>query len=222
MVGGLVEQEHVGLLQEKPAQRDAAALTAGNLGDVGITGRTAQRVHGDFKRAVQLPRIGVIDLVLELSLLFEERVHLVVAHRLGELHADFLEALEECPRLRHRLFDIAENVLLRVEDGLLREVSNFQARERRAFALNLGVDAGHDAQKRTLARAVGAQYADLGAGQEGERDVVQDHAIGRDDFFQFIERANELMRHGDSIFGILGIRNVRMAGAVAQAEISRG
>src|SRR6516165_3644546 len=46
MVGRLVEQQKLGLLEEQPAQRDAATLAAGEFGDVGVVGRAAQRVHG--------------------------------------------------------------------------------------------------------------------------------------------------------------------------------
>ncbi len=45
MVGRLVEQQQVGLIEQQPAERDAAALAARELGDVGVVGRAAQRVH---------------------------------------------------------------------------------------------------------------------------------------------------------------------------------
>jgi hypothetical protein len=45
VVGGLVEQQQVGRLEQQLAQRDPAALTTGELGDVGVRRRAAQRVH---------------------------------------------------------------------------------------------------------------------------------------------------------------------------------
>ena len=45
VVGRLVEQQQVGRAQQQPAQRDAAALAAGELGHVGVGGRQPQRVH---------------------------------------------------------------------------------------------------------------------------------------------------------------------------------
>ncbi len=74
MVGRLVEQQHVGLRQQQPAERDAAALTAGQLGDVGVARRAAQRVHGDLDGAVEVPGVGGVDLLLQLALLGEQRV----------------------------------------------------------------------------------------------------------------------------------------------------
>ncbi len=57
MVGRLVEQQQVGLVEQQPAQRDAAALAAGQLGDVGVVGRAAQRVHGEVDLAVEVPEV---------------------------------------------------------------------------------------------------------------------------------------------------------------------
>src|SRR3546814_19048039 len=51
VVGRFVEQQHVGLLQQKLAQRHTAPLAAGQLGDVGIAWWTAQRVRSEERRA---------------------------------------------------------------------------------------------------------------------------------------------------------------------------
>jgi hypothetical protein len=42
VVGGLVEQQHVGARQQQLAQRHAALLTAGQGADLGVPGRQAQ------------------------------------------------------------------------------------------------------------------------------------------------------------------------------------
>ena len=55
MVGRLVEQQEFGLLEQQAAERDAAALAAGELGHVGIVGRTAERVHRLFDLAFEIP-----------------------------------------------------------------------------------------------------------------------------------------------------------------------
>ncbi len=119
MVGGLVEQQQIGLLEQQPAQRHAAALAAREVAHLGVAGRQAQRVHRLLERAIELPRAGRVDAILELRLLFEQRRHLVVLERLGELRGDRLEAGEQRARLGHALFDVAEHVLRRVELRLL-------------------------------------------------------------------------------------------------------
>ena len=90
VVGRLVEQQQVGRLEQQLAQRDAAALTTGEHGDVGVAGRAAQRVHRLLDAGVELPAVGVLDHLHELALLGQQRVEVGVglAHR----RADLLEA----------------------------------------------------------------------------------------------------------------------------------
>jgi hypothetical protein len=56
------------------------------------------------------------------------------------------------------------------------------------------VDAGHDPQHRRLARAVQAQQADLGAGEEGQRDVLDDLLLRRHDLADADHRVDVLHR----------------------------
>ena len=55
MVGRLVEQQQIGLAQKQLAERDAAALAARQLGDVGFLGRAAQRLHRHLDLLLQVP-----------------------------------------------------------------------------------------------------------------------------------------------------------------------
>ena len=59
VVGRLVEQQQVGLGQQQLAQRDAAALTTGQVGDRLVGRRAAQRVHRLLELRVEVPRVGV-------------------------------------------------------------------------------------------------------------------------------------------------------------------
>ena len=54
VVGGLVQQQHVGLGQQQFAQCDAAFFTTGQFAHVGVPGRQAQRVGRDFQCAFQV------------------------------------------------------------------------------------------------------------------------------------------------------------------------
>src|SRR6476646_6805945 len=56
---------------------------------------------------------------------------------------------------------------------LLWQIANADAVRRPGLAEKLSLVASHDAQERRLAGAVQADHADLGAWQEGERDVFQ-------------------------------------------------
>ncbi len=50
----------------------------------------AQGVRGDVELALQFPGARRVDGILQLRLLFEQRVHLLVRHGFGELLADFV------------------------------------------------------------------------------------------------------------------------------------
>ena len=92
VVGGLVEQQQVGLLEEQPAERDAAALAAGERGHVGVAGRQAQRVHRLVDALVEAPRVGGVDPLLDAREL--------VGGLLGVVGGQLLEAVEQAAHLR--------------------------------------------------------------------------------------------------------------------------
>ena len=89
--------------------------------------RQSQRIHRDLDLAVELPQILRVDLLLHLRLLLEQLRHLVVRHRLGELHRDLLELLEQRALLLHRDLDVSLHVLRRIELRLLRQVADARA-----------------------------------------------------------------------------------------------
>ena len=131
-------------------------------------------------RSSSQPPVGV-DGVLQLRLLFEQLVHLVLAEiRLGELVADRVEAVDQRLDCRRRLpSTLPRTSFCGIELRLLRQQADLDAGLRPRLALDVRVDARHDAQQRRLARAVQAEHADLGAGKERQADVAQDDALRR-------------------------------------------
>jgi hypothetical protein len=84
------------------------------------------------------------------------------------------------------------NGVLRVKLWLLGQISNLQARHRDGFTLDLFVNASHDFEQGGLARAVGAQHANLGSGEEGQGNVFQDLTLRRHDFADAVHTKNVL------------------------------
>ena len=119
----------------------------------------------------------------------------VVAHRLGELHRDFVEAVELGALLLHGLVDVALHVLRGVEHGLLRQEADARPLVRPGLALKFGVDPGHDAEQRRLAGAVRTEHADFRAGIERQPDVVKDDARRRNHLAQGLHYIDELRGH---------------------------
>ncbi|MNF42988.1 hypothetical protein D3C84_240580 [compost metagenome] len=95
-----------------------------------------------------------------------------------------------------RFLDHFTHGLGRVQDRLLRQITDIQLRHRTGFALELGVDAGHDFQQRGLTRTVEAEYADLGAGEERQRNVFQDFPLRRNNFAQPMHGEYVLSQNG--------------------------
>ena len=195
VVGRLVEQQQIRLLEQHPAERDAALLAARQLGHVRVARRQAQRVHGDVEVPVEIPAVGRLDLLLDLAVLLH---HLLALGPLGraERRAELLEAPEQRPRARHRLLDVAAHVGGRVELGLLRQVADAHPLGGRRVAEELFVEPRHDAQERRLARPVRPDDADLGARVERQPDALQDLAVRRDHLAEVAHRENEFGGHG--------------------------
>ena len=173
VVGGLVEQQQVGLLQEQLAQGDPAPLATGQGRDVGVGRRAAQRVHRLLELAVQVPGVLVLDLLRELAHLLHELVGVVGRHLLGDL----VVLVEQLLRLGDAFLDVAEDGLVLVELRLLGEDADGEPGHQAGLAVGDLLHPGHDLQQRRLAGAVRAHDADLRAGKEAQRDVVEDDLV---------------------------------------------
>ena len=184
MVGRLVEQQQIGLVEQQPAQRDAALLAARQLGDVGVVGRAAQRVHRQVDLAVEIPQVLAVDLVLQLGHLVGGLVRIV--------GGDLVVAVEDRLLGGDALHDVLAHGQFRIELRLLLEVADAGAFGDPAFAGEFGIDAGHDAQQGRLAGAVDAEHADLGVRVERQMDVIQHLLGGRIGLGQTLHMIDEL------------------------------
>ena len=197
VVGRLVEEQQVGLLEEQLAQRHASPLAAGQHADVGVGRRAAQRVHGLLELSIEIPGVAVVELRLQLAHLGEQRV--VVGVRAAEFFGDLVEPRHQGHRRCHAVLDVAEDGLRVVELRLLVEDPDGEARRHVCLTVARLLDAGHDAQHARLARAVRPDDADLGAGQERQGDVVEDDLLAVR-LAGFSEDVNEF-GHGGEVYG---------------------
>jgi hypothetical protein len=81
------------------------------------------------------------------------------------------------------------------------------------------VHPGHDLQHGGLAGAVEAEQADLGAGEEGQRDVLDDLAFGGNDLADTQHR-HDVLGHGDSVRVLRWFEVVIAEGDDVQAEMA--
>ena len=173
VVGGLVEEQQVGGLDQQLAERDAALLATGEVGDGPVAGRAAQGVHGLLQLRVQVPRVGVVQVLLELAHLVHERVRVVGRHQLGDL----VEAVELAHDLGGAVLHVLQDRLRLVQLRLLHEDADAEPGREERVTVGRLLQARHDLQHRGLTGTVGTHDTDLRAGQEAQRDVVEDHLV---------------------------------------------
>lgn len=92
----------------------------------------------------------------------------------------------------HGLFHTLAHRVLRVELGFLGQVADLDPRHGDGFAFDFLVHTRHDLEQGGFARAVQAQHADLGAGEEAQGDVFQDLPLGRHGLGDAVHRINVL------------------------------
>jgi hypothetical protein len=171
-VGGLVEQQQVGLGQQQLAQRHAAALAARQVGDGLVGRRAAQCVHRLLELGVDVPRVGGVQLLLQMAHLLHQLVGVVGGHQLGDLVVPVEFGLDG-----HAVLDVLAHRLRLVELGLLLEDADRRAGLKKRVAVVGDVQSGHDPQDARLAGPVRADDADLRAWKEVQTDVVKDHLV---------------------------------------------
>ena len=175
VVGGLVEQQQVGLLQQQLAQCYAAALTTGEVGDGHVGGRATQSLHSLLQLGIQVPRVSGVDSFLQLTHFLHEGVEVSIglSHQGGNL----VEAVELGLNLAHALLNVAQNGLLFVQRRLLQQDAHGVAGGQACLAVGGLVEASHNLEDGRLTRAVRTNHTDLGAGEERHRHVVKDDLV---------------------------------------------
>ncbi len=163
VVGRFVQQQDIRFFQQQATQRDAAFFAAGQYVDHGLSGRTAQRIHGLFEAAVEVPGVEMIEFFLHFALPRNEIVHFIIGHRLGELHVDVVEFVDQINGFLNAFLDDLANGFTRLQFRLLLEISDRVTGGEDGFALEILVDTGQNAQQGAFTGAVQAQYADFGA-----------------------------------------------------------
>ena len=174
VVGGLVEEKEVGLLQQELRERHAAALTTGELGDRLVARGRAQGIHRLLELGVEVPAVGGVDLLLQHAHLGQERVEVGVG--VGHERGDLVEPVELALD-RDAVLDVLQHGLRLVELGLLHEDADGEARGQLRLAVGGCVETRHDLEDRRLSGAVGADHADLRSRQERHRDIVEDQLL---------------------------------------------
>ncbi len=146
VIGRLVEQQNVRLLDHEAAEGHAALFTAGEHADLLIGGGTAQRIHGDFEFALQFPAVGRFDLFLQLRLLVDEFFHLIGAG-LAHAVADRFILMQQRYQLFLPFFDDLFDRLVGIELRLLFEQSDAVAFRASDLTDIIGIGSGNNLEQ---------------------------------------------------------------------------
>lgn len=151
VVGRLVEQKHVGLLEQKAAEGHASALASGKGLHRLVVGRALEGVHGALQAGIYVPGVGGVEGVLKLALALDEGIHLVGVLKhvgVGEGGVHLVELTEQ---VHYRLYAFAYNLYYGfgwVELRLLLKIAYRVAGREYHFPLVILVDSGDNFQKR--------------------------------------------------------------------------
>jgi hypothetical protein len=138
VVRRLVEEQQVRSLEQQPAERDAAALAAREVGHLGVARRQPQGVHRVLHRRVEIPRVGRVDLLLDPREL--------VGRVVGVVGSQLVEAVEQGALVGERDLDVLADVLRLVQVRLLLEHADGGVGCEAGLAVEVGLQAGHDPQ----------------------------------------------------------------------------
>ena len=171
-------------VEEKAAERHAAAFTSGEGGYDLVVGRTLEGIHGALEFGVYIPCVGGVEMVLKLGLALDQGIHLVgIFEHLGVAER-LVHLVEFCQQVHDRLHAFAHyfyHGLVGVEFRVLLEVSHGISGSPYHFAAIILVDSGYDFEQRRFTGAVQTYDADFGTVEEREVDVFQNLFLGRVD-----------------------------------------
>ena len=117
-----------------------------------------------------------VDLLLDLGLLGQERV--VVGVRLGELPRDLVEAVEQVALLADAVLDVAADVLVAVEVGLLGEQAYCGSGVSSALPLDVSSSPAMIRRSVDFPAPFGPRTPIFAPGRNAQRDVVEHLAPG--------------------------------------------
>jgi len=172
MVGRLVQQQNVRLLNHQPAQGHPALFASGKHAHFLIGGRATQRIHGDFQFAFEFPAIRRLDLLLQLRLLVDELFHLIRA-RFAHAVADRFVFVQQGDQFFLAFFHDFFHGLVGVELRLLLEQADGVALGTGDLAHIIGIHPGDDFQQRAFPGPVQPENADLGAIIKTQVDIAE-------------------------------------------------
>ena len=173
VIGGLVQQEHVGLREQQARQIGTRALPAGEMIERHVEIRLGETQAGEHLLDAIVIQVAAeaLEVLLEPAVFFHGRLAAgVIRHfklqagELGLLADEFHE--DRFTRVPDRAFEL--------KIGLLGQIARAQTFEASHFAGRGLLQADQDAQQGGLADAIGADEGQARAAGNGKRNIAED------------------------------------------------
>ncbi len=145
VVGRLVKQQYVRLLQQQTAQGHTAALTAAEVLDKLVLVGATQGVHSAFQAAVEVPGIVLLQQFGQFALTLAQFIEVGIRLRKGIVH--LLIFFHPVNYILHSLLHHFLHCLAVIELGLLLKIADTVAWRKHHLALVVLVYAGNDFQQ---------------------------------------------------------------------------
>ena len=166
VVGRLVKQQHVRGFKQEFAQCYTTLFTTRKRIDICVVRRAAQCLHAHIDLAVQIPKVGCIDFVLQLGHLISSFVRVI--------HRQFVIAIQHGLFIRDTEHHVFADRQAFVQLWFLREISDARAFGGPSFTNKVFVLTRHDPHQGGFARAVDAYDTNFHAGQEVQTYLFKD------------------------------------------------
>ena len=176
VVRRLVEQEHIGLLQQQTAEGHTTALTTRERLHAPVAWGTVQRRHRTIQFRVHVPGIRRIDDILQFCLTLHQLVHLVrilVVLRQSELHVDLVVFSQCVIHMLHTLHHVLLHRLLLIQGGILWQITHGIAWCPHHITLILLVQTSDNLHQCGFTSTIQSNDADLRPIEETEVDVLE-------------------------------------------------
>ena len=193
MVGRLVQQQHVGLRKQQLAQCHATFFTTRQDPDLGVPRRQSQGIGSHFQLLVQAIAIGRSDNRFEPRLLGCQRIEISIFFGISGIHGIQFGLCFK--HFAERALHFLTHGLFGIQLRFLGQIADVQVGHRNRFAFDFLVDASHDLEQSRFTRAVQAEHTDLGTGEKGQRNVLEDLPLGRHDLADAVH-CKYVLSHG--------------------------
>ena len=177
----LVQEQHIGLLQQQPTKCHTTALSATEFCDFLVVRWTAQCVHGDAQFRVELPCIQCVDFVLHRCLAVHQLLHFIRVVQdlfVHELHVDLLIFLQDVHNFLSALLNHLAHRFGFVQFRFLRQVTDRVPLGPHHLSLKGVIQSRDDLHHGGLSRPVVSDDANFGSVKERQVNVLQDVLAG--------------------------------------------